>query len=121
MIWASKRRPGSTAWHNLRRLIDRAADALTERLAATSGTVLLVRPGLLARYDRLDLVGRWRDVVHDPGSPLAQLWLLVPSPAASDGPILSGRPVAVTSGEWVRVPAEWLRNAHGTAVRPGGT
>lgn len=121
VVQADAAGPGSTAWHNLRRLIDRAADALTERLAATSGTVLLVRPGLLARYDRLDLVGRWRDVVHDPGSPLAQLWLLVPSPAASDGPILSGRPVAVTSGEWVRVPAEWLRNAHGTAVRPGGT
>jgi hypothetical protein len=108
--------PTSARWQNLQRLLDRALDAFTASLAATSGTVLLTHCGLLARYNRLDVVARWRDVVHDSATALEALWLLVSSPATSDVPMLDGEAVPVlTRNEWTRIPDDWLRNAHAVA------
>lgn len=105
--------PGSVPWQNLRRLVDRALDGFTQRLAATSNTVLLTRCGLLARYDRLDLIATWREVLHGSGTPLQALWMLVATSGASDVPLLDGKAVPVlTRNEWTRIPAEWLMNVH---------
>ncbi len=112
--------PASARWGNLTKVVDRALDEVTTRLAATTGTVLITRCGLLARYKRLDVVARWRDVVHDPATSLAALWLLVSAPGTTDVPMLDGEAVPVlTRNEWARIPDDWLRNAHGT-VRPLG-
>ncbi|MHB1446941.1 MAG: BREX system serine/threonine kinase PglW [Acidimicrobiales bacterium] len=105
--------PGSARWSNLAKIIDRALDSLTARLIATPGTVLLRRCGLLARYQRLDVVARWRDALHGRSSALGGLWLLVSAPGTTDVPLLDGEAVPVlTRNEWVRVPNDWLRNAH---------
>lgn len=113
--------PASARWRNLTSVVDRALDAVTARLSATPGTVLLTRCGLLARYGRLDVVARWRDAVHHRSTPLAALWLLVAAPGTTDVPMLDGEAVPVlTRNEWARVPADWLRNAHGSA-RPVGS
>ena len=80
--------------------------------------MLLTNPGLLARYDRLDVLAAWRDALHDGDHRLKALWLLMPSTVASDVPLLNGRAVPVISrNEWSRIPADWLRNAH-RAGRP---
>lgn len=111
--------PASARWRNLISVVDRALDAVTDRLAATPGTVLLTRCGLLARYRRLDVVARWRDAVHDRSTPLAALWVLVAAPGTTDVPMLDGEAVPVlTRNEWARIPGDWLRNAHGH--RPAG-
>lgn len=112
--------PASARWRNLTKVVNRALDALTADLAATSGTVLLTRCGLLARYKRLDVVARWRDTVHDPTTALDALWLLVSAPGTTDVPMLDGEAVPVlTRNEWARIPEDWLRNAHGS-MRPAG-
>jgi serine/threonine protein kinase len=111
----------SARWRNLLNVVDRALDAVTARLAETTGTVLLTRCGLLARYKRLDVVARWRDTIHDPSTALDALWLLVAAPGTTDVPMLDGEAVPVlTRNEWARVPSDWLGNAHRTA-RPVGS
>jgi len=103
------------AWGRLRQVVDRALDQFTEQLLGTEGTVLLTNAGLLARYDRLDLVANWRDALHSGGHALKALWLLIPSTAASNVPLLDGRAVPVISrNEWSQIPVDWLRNAHRT-------
>ncbi|MDQ3681208.1 MAG: hypothetical protein M3378_11860, partial [Actinomycetota bacterium] len=107
--------PASASWQNLTKVVDRALDSLTARLAATSGTVLLTRCGLLARYKRLDVIARWRDAVHNRATSLDALWLLVSAPGTTDVPTLDGEAVPVlTRNEWARIPNDWLRNAHRT-------
>ncbi|HEY8545530.1 MAG TPA: BREX system serine/threonine kinase PglW, partial [Acidimicrobiales bacterium] len=109
--------PGSVPWQNLTRLLDRALAGFTDRLAATAGTVVLTRCGLLARYDRLDAVATWRDLLHRGGTPLQALWMLVATLGASDVPLLDGKAVPVlTRNEWTRIPADWLRNVHRAGV-----
>lgn len=116
--------PASARWRNLTSVVDRALDSLTASLAATPGAVLLTRCGLLARYKRLDMVARWRDVVHDRSTALDALWLLVAAPGTTDVPMLDGEAVPViTRNEWARIPDDWLRNSHramatATAHRP---
>ena len=69
--------------------------------------------GLLARYGRLDMVARWRDVLHDGTGALRGVWMLVATPGANDVPLLDGQPVPVISrNEWTRIPREWLANVH---------
>lgn len=109
--------PASARWQNLTRVINQALDSLTTRLTATSGTVLLTRCGLLARYKRLDVVARWRDAVHDRSTPIEALWLLVSAPGTTDVPMLDGEAIPVlTRNEWARIPNDWLRNAHRTGA-----
>ena len=106
------------SWGRLRSVVDSALERFTERLLATDATLLLTNPGLLARYDRLDVLAAWRDALHDGDHRLKALWLLMPSTVASDVPLLNGRAVPVISrNEWSRIPADWLRNAH-RAGRP---
>lgn len=107
--------PGTPAWGNLQRLLDATLAELTDRLAATAGTVLLVHLGLLARYDRLTVVATWRDRLHAGADPLRGLWLLTATTAGTDVPFVDDRPVPViTANEHARIPQEWLRNAHRT-------
>jgi serine/threonine protein kinase len=109
--------PGSVAWQNLTRLVERAIAGFTDRLAAASGTVLLTNCGLLARYDRLDVVATWREMLHRGDAALDALWLLVATSGASDVPLLDGKAVPVlTRNEWTRIPPDWLRNVHRAGV-----
>src|ERR1019366_6283428 len=80
------------------------------------GTVLLVYPGLLGRYDRLDVLERMRDKLTSPGgtgAALRGLWVLLASDEQNSLPTLDRKPVPViSSNQWARVPEAWLANAH---------
>lgn len=99
-------------WRNLTRLARDAAGEVERALVAGEGRLLLVHPGLLARYDQVDLLGRLREALDRP-SGLHALWLLVPADAAHERPVLEGRPVPVIGpGQWARIPESWLQNRH---------
>lgn len=111
---------GTPDWMNLQRLLDRVVPAITNDLFAMPGTVVLYRNGLLARYDRLALVSEWRDSLFTGGHALKALWLLVATPESEAVPKLDNHPVPVISkNEWVRIPREWLENAHRAGVTAG--
>jgi hypothetical protein len=103
----------SQDWRNLSILIGRAIPLIEQQLSQSDKTVLLTYPGLLARYDRLDLLERLRDMVGTPGGALHGLWVLLPSDEGVALPTLNGKPVPViSSGQWARVPDAWIYNAH---------
>jgi hypothetical protein len=104
-------RPSSRDWTNLMMLVKRALPRVEEELAAAGSTVLLVNPGLLARYDKLDLLERLRDRVGRSGGPPG-LWLLLPA----QQPLIDGKAVPLLSpAQRVHVPEGWLENRHRSA------
>ncbi|WP_162142126.1 BREX system serine/threonine kinase PglW [Ilumatobacter coccineus] len=108
---------GGSAWANVKKMVDVALTKVTARLAALEGTVLVTNLGLLARYERLNVVAEWRDLLHSKSTSLSAVWLLMPSASATEVPLLDGRAVPVISrNEWSQIPADWLRNAHRTGV-----
>jgi serine/threonine protein kinase len=108
--------PDSQDWRNLMILVSRVMPTLEQELLTTEGTALLVFSGLLARYDRLDVLERLRDLVTSPsgtGTPLRGIWVLVPTDEQNALPTLDRKPVPViSSNQWARVPEAWLLNAH---------
>lgn len=86
-------------------------------LASSPRTILLSRPGLLARYGQMAFLERLRDRVSRrpvPGTPgLHGLWLLLPDAPSATGPQIDGAPVSVlTRAQWSQVPRAWIKNEH---------
>ena len=95
-------------WNKLLMLVKRAMPKVEEQFCAAGSTVLMVHPGLLARYDKLDLLERLRDRVGRPGGP-GGLWLLLPG----QQPLIDGKAVPLLSpAQRVSVPESWIANAH---------
>jgi len=104
--------PGSRDWKKLLELAERARPKVEEELSASPKTLLLVNPGLLARYQQLEVLVRLRDRIGRTGSPLHGLWVLVPGPG-STLPTLDGRPVPVLSAaQWTPLTEAWIHNQH---------
>jgi hypothetical protein len=104
----------SIEWKNLLMLVRRAISRVEQQLLATPAdrTLLLVNPGLLARYDQLEVLDRLRNQIGRPGSPRGA-WVLVPADDAQVLPVLDGKPIPViTAGEWANIPEPWLQNIH---------
>jgi hypothetical protein len=104
----------SSEWKNLLMLVRRVISSVEQQLLATSAdrTLLLVNPGLLARYDQLEVFDRLRDRIGRPDGPQGA-WVLVPADDAQALPVLDGKPIPViTAGEWANIPEPWLQNAH---------
>jgi serine/threonine protein kinase len=96
----------------LRQLVHRALPAAERELLAGDGTVLLAHPGLLARYDRLDVLEHLKAGAGRPGAPAA-VWVLIAAGAQSPLPVIDGHAVPViTPAEWTRIPDAWLANVH---------
>ncbi|MGB8843778.1 MAG: BREX system serine/threonine kinase PglW [Aliidongia sp.] len=101
----------SADFKNLLRLAARAAPALREQILALRTPALLTRPGLLARYDLIDLLEELAQTSGSRGGP-PSLWLLVPQ-AATGRPQIDGAVLPVISGaNWARLTDSWLNNAH---------
>ena len=72
--------------------------------------VLLVHPGLLARYAQMDMLERLRDQVGRKGA-CPGLWVLVAADGQSELPVIDGREVPlISSGQRARVPDRLARS-----------
>lgn len=100
----------SRDWSRLQHLVTGAVNRAVATLVDPERTILLTNPGLLARYDRLDVLDQLRDEIGRTGSRLHGLWVLVPCDEQHALPTLHRRPIRVTSGaQWARVPEAWLK------------
>lgn len=102
----------STDWRRLQLLVRQAMPAVTQALFEADRPVLLVYPGLLVRYEQMQLLETLRDACsqrHDvPG-----YVVLVPSDAQRTMPVLDDKPIPVIhASEWARIPESWLVNMH---------
>jgi len=106
----------SPDWRNLMILVRRCVPYLEQELFRIDGTALLVYPGLLGRYDCLDVLERLRDRITSPagsGTTLRGVWVLLASDDQNALPTLDRKPVPViSSNQWARIPEAWLANAH---------
>lgn len=104
------------AWTNLLRLVERAADSVASSLLASDQPLLLVQPGLIARY-RLDAFVK-RLLAEHKAQAKAAMFLLVPSrdmggiPLINDDYALPG----VLASQVLWVAPEWLANLHNRAA-----
>jgi hypothetical protein len=106
--------PDARPFHQL---LDLARERVEAGLAVSPRTILLTRPGLLARYGRMDLLERLRDRAgarpRDGQPALHGLWVLVPSDGPTTGPQIEGKPVSfLTAAQRARVPTAWILNRH---------
>jgi serine/threonine protein kinase len=105
-------------WRNLIRLASQATDTIRDEVVKDEQPLLLVQPGLLGRYDRLDFFAHLRDRAGTAGA-VQVAWVLIPSDAQETLPMLDGRAIPVlTPGEWTRIPESWLSNLHRSEGAP---
>lgn len=104
--------PNSTDWRNLQRLVDASLPKVEASLRSREQTRLAVNPGLLARYDRLNLFAQLAsDVGRTNG--IHGLWVLVPANDQSPLPLLNHKPIPITnSAQHARITEAWLSNRH---------
>lgn len=104
--------PTSQDWKNLMHLIGRVGPKLTDKLAQRREHLLLVNPGLIARYDLMPILETLRDKVgHDSACP--GLWVLVASDGQNDMPILDHAEIPlITPGQRAKVSESWIDNLH---------
>jgi hypothetical protein len=102
-------KPNQGDWNKLQLLVGRAVAAVEEKLAQAEKPVLLIYAGLLARYNRMDLLERLRDRVGRRGG-IPSLWLLIPGDYQA---VMDGKAVPILSpGQRARVPVSWIDNDH---------
>lgn len=103
---------GTEDWQYLQILVNRAVPLVRDELLAIPEPVLLVNPGLLARYNQMGLLEHLRDRVGRadvcPG-----MWVLVPGDDQQKLPLIDGRAVPILgAGQHAAVPLSWFRNEH---------
>lgn len=107
---------GSRDWPNLLRLVNLAAPSLEERLGRLNEPVLLVHPGLIARYDLMPMLARLASEAGNPGR-LPALVVLVPM-LLPGVPAIDGSTVPVVgTAQWAAIPDAWIANAHRAGTR----
>jgi hypothetical protein len=103
-------------WNKLQLLVGRAVASVEETLSKADKPVLLIYAGLLAHYDRMDLIERLRDKVGRRGR-IPSLWLLIPGDHQA---VMDGKAVPILSpGQRARVPVSWIDNEHRGNGRKG--
>ncbi len=104
--------PSGQDWKNLMHLIGRAGPRIAARLAERPEHLLLVHPGMIARFDQMAILETLRDTVgHD--APCPGRWVLVATDGQNDMPILDGSEIPlITPGQRARVSESWIDNIH---------
>jgi serine/threonine protein kinase len=103
--------PGNGDWDKLMLLVRRAMPLVEKRLLAAEKTILLIYPGLIARYGQMDLIERLRDKVgRQDGIP--GLWMLIPGDSMA---VIEGQALPILApGQRTKIPTSWLENVHRT-------
>ena len=101
--------PNHGDWDKLLMLVRGAMPAIEEQLLRIERTALVIYPGLLARYEQMDLLSRLSQKVgRSDGIP--GLWLLIPGDHQA---MLDGKPVPLIGpGQRAKIPESWLQNLH---------
>ena len=102
----------SQDWKNLLHLVGRAVPKIVSRLTERQEHLLLVNPGMIARYDLMSILETLRDKVgHDAECP--GIWVLVASDGQSELPVLDNAEIPlITPGQRARVSESWIDNLH---------
>ena len=102
----------SDDWKNLLHLVSEVTPLITEELMQRARPLLLVHPGLIARYDQMSVLQTLRDRIgHDVACP--SLWVLVASDNQSEMPYLDGVQIPlISTGQRAFVSEYWIDNLH---------
>jgi Protein kinase domain len=98
-------------FRNLLRLATKAAERVRTTLLAFDRPVLLVNPGLLARYDLMPMLSDLAQASGTKDGP-PSLWLLVPQPDGGLPRIDDASLPVMSATNWARLTDPWLANAH---------
>ena len=102
----------SQDWSNLLHLTGLVAPKIAADLMSREDHLLLVHPGLIARYELMSILETLRDKVgHD--VPCPGVWVLVATDGQNDMPILDHAEIPlITSGQRATVSEGWIDNVH---------
>jgi serine/threonine protein kinase len=107
----------SADFRNLLRLAAEAAPRVAKEVLALRQPALLIRPGLIARYDLMAMLDEFSQASGASGGP-PSLWILIPQ-ATPGRPEIDGAILPVISAaNWTRLTDPWLANAHRAGGRP---
>jgi hypothetical protein len=107
--------PQGPDWRKLQRLVDECLPEVEQALRSRETTRLVVHPGLLARYDRMDLLARVADEVGRTGG-IHGLWVLVPANDQTPLPTLNQKAIPITNAaQHARLTETWITNRHRAA------
>jgi serine/threonine protein kinase len=105
----------SADFKNLLRLAARAAPRVRDEVLALRTPALLTRPGLLARYDLVDVLEGMAQASGTTAGP-PSLWLLLPQQDPGRPRIDNAVLPVISGANWAHLTEPWLINAH----RAGG-
>lgn len=111
----------SRDWGRLLQLVRMAMPRVEALLFSAEKALLICYAGILARYDRMEIIDELRE---RSGMPLSAggipgAWLLIPGDGQSHLPLMEGKAVPVIgSGQHARVPESWLQNRHRADGKP---
>jgi serine/threonine protein kinase len=112
VVRADAAAPDSADWKNLQMLVERCMPDIAGQLRSPDRTKLLVHPGLLARYDRMEVLG---DLAADVGRSdgIYGLWVLAPANGQETRPMLNNKAIPLSNpAQHVRLNRAWLGNKH---------
>lgn len=114
LVLQTDTRPKEGDWDRMMMLVGRSMPSIEKELLSSDQTMLVVYPGLLARYDQMELLSRLSQKVgRTDGIP--GLWLLIPG---DNQAMIDGKPVPLIGpGQRARIPESWLQNLH-RAINP---
>ncbi len=107
--------PGSVDANRLQGLAQRCVPALTEALLNAQQPLLLINPGLLARFGLLHLIGTLETEVGRPGRTPA-LWLLLPTTQPTVASIDGATVPLIREADFATLPRAWVENRHRSAA-----
>jgi serine/threonine protein kinase len=104
-------------WNNLLHLMSEVAPSIEAQLMDRTRPVLLVHPGLIARYQLMSVLQTLRDRVgHDATCP--SVWVLVATDSQNEMPYLDGVQIPLISkGQRAAVSESWIDNLHRGRVK----
>jgi hypothetical protein len=108
----------SQSWHDMLDLTGRVTPKIAIDLMNREDHVLLVHPGLIARYELMSILETLRDKVgHD--VPCPGVWVLVAADGQSEMPILDHTVIPlITTGQRAKVSEGWIDNIHRGRAEP---
>jgi serine/threonine protein kinase len=109
---------GSKHWINLQRLVLRTLPSLRAALLQGAAPILLVKTGLLARYELMTLITEIEESAGRPGH-RPSVWLMLPT-AHQGLPVIDGVAVPIVNNiqntRSLTVPQAWVENKHRASI-----